>query len=53
MSEYAGIHLLDTPYCIDNAFDYYIPPNLRRDILCGDFVTVPSERQTEKSLALS
>ena len=41
MPAYAGIHLLDTPYCIDNTFDYYIPPNLRRDILCGDFVTVP------------
>lgn len=41
MSAYAGIYLLDTPYCIDNCFDYYIPPNLRRDILCGDFVAVP------------
>jgi primosomal protein N' len=41
MPAYAGIHLIDAPYCIDNAFDYYIPPNLRRDILCGDFVTVP------------
>ncbi len=41
MSEYAGIYLLDAPYSIDYAFDYYIPPDLRRDILCGDFVTVP------------
>ena len=41
MADYAAIHLLDTPYCIDKAFDYYIPPDLRRDILCGDFVTVP------------
>ena len=41
MSQYASVHLLDTPYCIDNAFDYYIPTDLRRDILCGDFVTVP------------
>ena len=41
MPDYAGIHLLDTPYCIDNTFDYYIPPDLRREILCGDFVTVP------------
>ena len=41
MPAYAGIHLIDAPYCIDNAFDYYIPPHLRRDILCGDFVTVP------------
>ncbi len=41
MSDYAEVRLLDTPYCIDKPFDYYIPPNLRRDILCGDFVTVP------------
>ena len=41
MSAYAGIYLLDTPYCIDSSFDYYIPPHLRRDILCGDFVAVP------------
>ncbi len=41
MSAYASIYLLDAPYCIDNTFDYYIPPNLRCDILCGDFVTVP------------
>ena len=41
MSQYASVHLLDAPYCIDNAFDYYIPTDLRRDILCGDFVTVP------------
>ena len=41
MADYAAIYLLDTPFSIDKAFDYYIPPNLRRDILCGDFVTVP------------
>ncbi len=41
MADYAAVHLLDNPYCLDRAFDYYIPPNLRRDILCGDFVTVP------------
>ncbi len=41
MSAYAGVHLLDAPRGIDNAFDYYIPPHLRREILCGDFVTVP------------
>ncbi|MBQ9112854.1 MAG: primosomal protein N' [Clostridia bacterium] len=52
MSEYAGIHLLDTPYCIDNAFDYYIPPNLRRDILCGDFVTVPFGTANRKKLGV-
>ena len=41
MPDYAGIHLLDAPFCIDNTYDYYIPPDLRREILCGDFVAVP------------
>ena len=52
MSEYAGIHLIDTTYCIDNAFDYYIPPHLRRDILCGDFVTVPFGTANRKKLGV-
>ena len=52
MSEYAGIRLLDVPYCIDNTFDYYIPPDLRRDILCGDFVTVPFGTANKSRLGL-
>ncbi len=52
MPAYAGIHLLDTPYCIDNVFDYYIPPNLRCDILCGDFVTVPFGTSNRKKIGL-
>ena len=41
MAEYAGIHILKSPYHIDRAFDYFLPPNLRGDIAPGDFVTVP------------
>ena len=52
MSAYAGIYLLDTPYCIDNIFDYYIPPHLRRDILCGDFVAVPFGTANRKKIGL-
>ncbi len=52
MSAYAGIHLLDAPLCIDSAFDYYIPPHLRRDILCGDFVTVPFGTANRKKIGL-
>ncbi len=52
MSEYAGIRLLDVPYCLDNTFDYYIPPDLRRDILCGDFVTVPFGTANKSRLGL-
>ncbi len=39
--EYAGVHLLDSPYFLDNVYDYYIPPQLRGEILRGSFVTVP------------
>ncbi len=52
MPEYAGVHLLDTPYCIDNQFDYYIPPDLRGDIARGDLVTVPFGTANRKKLAL-
>ncbi len=52
MSAYAGIYLLDAPYCIDNIFDYYIPPHLRRDILCGDFVAVPFGTANRKKIGL-
>ena len=41
MSEYAGIHILDAPYHIDNEFDYFIPPQFRSDLTRGDFVAVP------------
>ena len=41
MWEYAGVHLLDSPYCIDRPFDYFIPPDLRERVEVGNFVTVP------------
>ncbi len=55
MPSYAKVHLLDAPYCIDTAFDYYIPPNLRCEILCGDFVTVPfgNSNRTKVGLVVS
>ena len=52
MSAYASVYLIDAPFCLDNAFDYYIPPHLRRDILCGDFVTVPFGTANRKKIAL-
>ena len=41
MMEYAGVYLLDHPYCLDRAFDYHIPPSLRDKVREGDFVIVP------------
>ncbi len=53
MHEYAGIHLLDAPYFIDNAFDYFIPPDLRGELGVGDFVTVPFGNANRRSLGVA
>ncbi|MBO5938947.1 MAG: primosomal protein N' [Clostridia bacterium] len=39
--EYAGVYLLDHPYCLDRSFDYHIPPSLSDQVREGDFVIVP------------
>ena len=52
MSEYAGIHLLDNPYFIDNAFDYFLPPDLRDAVAVGDFVTVPFGTANRRTMGL-
>lgn len=52
MSEYAGVHILKSPYHIDNPFDYFIPPQLRDEIRVGDFVTVPFGTANTREIAL-
>ena len=52
MSDYAGIHLLDNPYCIDTAFDYFIPPELSGKVVEGDFVMVPFGNSNRKKMGL-
>ena len=52
MSEYAGVHLLDNPYFLDKAFDYFIPPDLRSTVAQGDFVTVPFGTANRRRLGL-
>ena len=52
MFEYAGVHLLDNPYCIDRAFDYFLPPELRESVRVGDFVTVPFGTANHKRIGL-
>ena len=39
--EYARVYLLDAPYAIDRAFDYFIPSSMRQATTRGCFVTVP------------
>ena len=52
MADYAGLHILKSPYHIDNAFDYFIPPHLRDKIHVGDFVTVPFGVSNKREIAL-
>ena len=50
--EYAGVHLLDNPFFLDNNYDYYIPSELRGSVCRGCFVTVPFGTSNRKSLAV-
>lgn len=52
MPEYAGVHLLENPYFIDRAFDYFITPELRGMVHPGDFVTVPFGTANHKRIGL-
>ena len=52
MSEYARVYLLDNPYFLDRAFEYYIPSELRDNIREGDFVTVPFGTSNRKRYGL-
>ena len=52
MSEYARVYLLDNPYFLDRAFEYFIPSELREKIHEGDFVTVPFGNSNQKCLGL-
>ena len=52
MSEYARVYLLDNPYSVDRAFEYFIPSELRGFVWQGDFVTVPFGTANRKKLGL-
>ena len=52
MSEYARVYLLDNPYFLDRAFEYFIPPELHGCVSRGDFVTVPFGTANRKKLGL-
>lgn len=52
MIEYAGLHILKSPYHIDNSYDYFIPPHLREGIGVGDFVAVPFGNSNAREIAL-
>lgn len=50
--EYARLYLLDTPYCIDREYDYFIPLEMREQVKVGSFVTVPFGRGNRKQMAV-
>lgn len=50
--EYARVYLLDAPYAIDRAFDYFIPSSMRAAIFRGCFVTVPFGKGNRSRLAV-
>ncbi len=50
--EYALVYVLDIPYCIDRAYDYYLPPDLRQEVERGSFVTVPFGTGNRRHMAL-
>ena len=52
MKEYAGIHILKSPYHIDNAFDYFIPLELRDSIAVGDFAVIPFGNSNKREIGL-
>ena len=50
--EYAGVFILDNPYCIDASYDYYIPQDMRAAVAPGVFVTVPFGHGNRKQIGL-
>jgi len=49
---YAKVYILDAPYCIDRAYDYFLPPDLRDFVNVGNFVTVPFGNGNKRYMAL-
>ncbi len=50
--EYARVYLLDAPFSIDKAYDYYIPVLLRNEVFPGRFVTIPFGNGNRPKLAV-
>ncbi len=50
--EYASVYLLDAPVFLDNAYDYYLPAELRDKVFKGSFVNVPFGNSNRAALAV-
>ena len=49
---FAGVYILDNPFCIDKPYHYYIPAPLLSSVTPGAFVTVPFGRGNRKKIGL-
>ena len=52
MPQYASVYILDVPFALDRAFDYYLPGELREKVRVGGFVTVPFGGGNRRTLAI-
>ncbi len=52
MKNYVKVRILDLPYCIDRAYDYFVPLDLRDFVDVGNFVTVPFGNGNKRHMAL-
>ena len=52
IKEYARVYLLDAPFCIDRAYDYYIPAEMQDAVKPGSFVSVPFGNSNRQKLAV-
>ena len=50
--QYAGVHILGNPFCIDGAYHYFIPRFMAGAVRRGAFVTVPFGVGNRKQLAV-
>ena len=48
----ARVYILDAPYQIDRAYDYYVPADLRKEICAGIFAAVPFGKGNSAQMAL-
>ncbi len=49
---FAAVRILDNPFCIDDAYHYYVPPMMADAIRRGAFVTVPFGKGNRKQLGV-
>lgn len=52
MPHYASVYILDVPFALDRAYEYFIPEEFSGRVKAGSFITVPFGGGNKKMLAL-